>query len=524
MTLIAGLPSARDLAFSLVLLILLASPVRADPLRIGRITIHTGDVFSDAEVASGRLYALADRLHRETRPTVIREFLLFREGDVFDPARLQETERNLRALRFLRSASVRASEPHEGLVDVTVTTADTWSLEPGTSGGSSGGVNTFGFEITEKNIAGTGRSGSLSFHRGVDRSRMMLELTDPAFLRPYLKARAAWARTSDGYERRASVTQPFYSVRTARADEVSYKRWRRDDRIYRAGSVSSVIPHDHEQFLASYGIAPQTTEASATRVTAGVRLLEDRMYDPSLSDPRRRFRYLFFRVDRVNDHFITLTFVDSGIRPQDINLGRRMFAEGAVSPTILGARRTSGFINAGISQGAGFGRSFVLGKAAFESRIDDGLRNAIFSGNVRYVRRFESDLPQTLVGRASVNQGWNLDPERQFFADAESGLRGYRLHAFEGTGNVVVNVEHRVSLGRELFHVASPGVAAFIDAGAPMDRLRPLGWKCDIGAGLRIALTRSSRNLLRLDLAYGLQHDPLGRRGVLISFSTGSGF
>ncbi len=90
------------------------------PLRIGKITIEPLDVYSPIEAEHGSLYRLADRLHIETRRSVIREFLLFREGDAYQPERLEETERNLRALSFLKSASVTASAPHDGVVDVRV--------------------------------------------------------------------------------------------------------------------------------------------------------------------------------------------------------------------------------------------------------------------------------------------------------------------------------------------------------------------------------------------------------------------
>src|SRR3569832_798665 len=80
---------------------------------VGKITIHSLDVYSPREAAKGRFYRAADALHIETHDNVIRKFLLFREGDVYRPERLAETERTLRALHFLKSASVTASEPHD---------------------------------------------------------------------------------------------------------------------------------------------------------------------------------------------------------------------------------------------------------------------------------------------------------------------------------------------------------------------------------------------------------------------------
>src|SRR3954453_13439547 len=81
----------------------------AQALHIGKITIDSVDVYSHKEASKGWFYRAADALHIETRDPVIRKFLLFREGDVYRPERLAETERALRALHFLKSASVTAS-------------------------------------------------------------------------------------------------------------------------------------------------------------------------------------------------------------------------------------------------------------------------------------------------------------------------------------------------------------------------------------------------------------------------------
>jgi hypothetical protein len=49
--------------------------------------------------------------------------------------------------------------------------------------------------------------------------------------------------------------------------------------------------------------------------------------------------------------------------------------------------------------------------------------------------------------------------------------------------------------------------------------------KSDVGVGLRIAITRASTNsIVRLDVAYPMNPDPHGRRGFLVTFSSGQVF
>lgn len=85
-----------------------------------------------------------------------------------------------------------------------------------------------------------------------------------------------------------------------------------------------------------------------------------------------------------------------------------------------------------------------------------------------------------------------------------------------------MNLEHRLFLGKELWQFISPGIALFVDAGnasygsAAFD---PRNLEFDAGIGLRIGLTRSSRNILRVDVAYTFDEDPMGRTGWLVSFS-----
>src|SRR5207247_6983882 len=89
----------KPLLLSLALLI--GTVASAEPLGIGTVTIHALDVYSSEEAGKGWLYRVADRLHVETRRAVIEKFLLFRAGDEYRPELLAQTERNLRALRFL---------------------------------------------------------------------------------------------------------------------------------------------------------------------------------------------------------------------------------------------------------------------------------------------------------------------------------------------------------------------------------------------------------------------------------------
>jgi hypothetical protein len=525
--------SRRTLWVLLALSIPLAAPAD-EPLRIGRITIRSVNVFSPEEAARGWLYRAADAVHFETRESVIRKFLLFREGDPYDSTRLEETERNLRALAFLKAASVLPGPKHDGLVDVEVTTQDAWTTQPGISYGKKGGVTTYSFSFEEKDLLGTGRSAQISYGKDVDRINRFVEYKDPYFFGPYWNADFLYSANSDGTEEAVRIGRPFFSFVSPWAADLLVTHLLQDDKIFESGEESARFRQSHREFHARYGRAITASDERARRLTAGFELLKDEFeHAPNrpadLLPDDRNFRYLFLRYEDVSNDFLKLNYVNRDSRFEDFNLGRSFAATIAVSPSALGLERTTEFVQVQGDEGWRLSQSsFLQAHVAFHTRLDDGVQNAILSATVSYVRKFNTPLLQTLVSHLQFDEGWNLDRETQFFADGANGLRGYRLHSFEGDKRLVWNLEHRLFTGREVLQLASFGAAVFFDTGAATPRGQPLKlseFKSDVGVGLRIAISRASTNsILRVDAAYPLNPDPLGRKGWLISFSSGQVF
>ncbi len=502
----------------------------AETLRIGKIIIEPLDVYSSSEAQRGFIYRVADRLHIETRRPVIAQFLLFHEGDVYQPERLQETERNLRALSFLKSASVTASAPHDGVVDVRVVTQDAWSIAPETQAGSRGGTKTYGATLSDSNLLGLGKDFEVGWSKGIDRRRIMFNFNDPAFLVPYLRAHLGYAHNSDGYDREFSARRPFFAFATPWASDAFFSTFRQDDRLYARGEEVTRFQQSHRSFGASYGMAIDPNNDRADRLNAGFRFIDDD-FAPVAGHPgivaSHEFRYMFLRYEHEENDFLTLNFVNKDLRYEDFNLGRNFSAEAAVSPAALGINSTTEFVRVTAGHGLRIGEeAFLMPSIAASTRLHSGIENAIGSANVLYVMRGSGFHPWTFVGRLNVNSGWRLDPELQFFADGLTGLRGYRAHAFSGARSMVINVEERLYLGREIFQLASPGIVAFADAGNATDggMSSLLSFKSDVGVGIRVGLPRTPKNLLRIDFSYALNRDPFGRRGWLVSFSSGQAF
>jgi hemolysin activation/secretion protein len=523
-------------AFGLALLVPLAArgAGQEDGLRVGTITIRTENVFSPEEEASGRVYRSLNRVHVKTRPDVIRRFLLFREGEPFEPRALEETEKNLRTLAFLKSAAVTAGEPHGGVVDVLVVTQDRWTLLPGLPIASNGGTTTYGLQLLEQNFLGTGREISFAYNKEIERTTRVLALADPYLFGAYWSARLSQAWNSDGNRTRAEVTHAFSSLTSPRAHEFRLDVFGQTTRLYDAGDVSEAWHQDHREVALEMGWAPDASEQRAHRITAGVEIREDRFENvperPAdvLPDPRT-FRYVFVGYEHAENDLLKLDYVNRDQSVEDFNLGRNLSVRIGLSPAIFGAPATTAFVRLRAAGGARLGENgFALAAVSWETRLDAGLKNEIVSASLDFVRKLRTKHPQTFVAKIRYDQGWNLDRDVQFIADGLVGLRGYRLYSFTGDKRAILNLEHRAFRGKEIWKLFSPGVAFFLDTGTaapPGTPLRPSEFKTDVGFGLRMSVSRApGDNVYRIDFAYALDHDPKGRRGLLVSFSASQGF
>ncbi len=502
--------------------------------RIRNIVIQTENVFEDAE--SSILTGVADALHAVTREPVVRRELLFQEGDSLDPAKLLETERNLRALGLFRQVEVRAIPAGEDEVDVLVRTRDAWTTEITGSIGQAGGQSRFGLGMEENNFLGLGKKLSIAAADGPDRTTREVLYGDPQFLGRRLALLLLYGSNSDGERRRLVLDHPFRSLDSPDAESFVFEDLSRQTRIYDAGLET-----------ARYGMRTRFLELEAggritvagdrpvLRVFAGYRRTET-FFDELPEEeggrgevpPDRKFGFVFGRIELSKPDFAVQRDVAFYSRDEDFDLGGAASLELGWSPPVFGANESIGAALS-LARGLRLPGGFLRGSLAASTRAKDrSFENALVEGDLLAVWRPDERSGNTLVGRVRVAVGSRLDPEIQLAADGATGLRGYRLHAFTGDRRLLVNVEDRILLTPELLHLFQVGGAIFFDAGyawpvgAPA-RLSDL--RADAGVGLRIGLPRAAKHaLFRIDLAYALRPDLQGRRGWLVSFSSSQAF
>jgi outer membrane protein assembly factor BamA len=487
---------------------------------IGDIYIDAQNIFdlNDPKENNG-LYRAANKVHIRTRDSVIRDQLLFRPGDPYSARLLAESERILRSARYLYDASVRPVAFHDGKVDVAVTTHDVWTLNPGISFGRHGGANTFGVELEELNILGTGTCLSLSQKSGIDRDSTLLEYKDPHVAGTWTSLDASYANNSDGSLRSLQLERPFYALDTRWAAGATAVDDQRVDSLYDLGKIVDEF-QTHRKFASAYWGWSDGLDGGWTRRWRVGATLDERDFEvtpnaisTTVLPEDRRLVYPWISFDLIQDKFSTFTNRDQIGRTEDFFLGTRFQLSIGWSDLAFGADRNALVFKTSLGHGIESSEdSTLLLLSTFSGRVEEGeLRNAVLNAAARY---YVTQSPRRLFFTTlEASAGRNLDVDEQLLLGGDNGLRGYPLRYQGGTHRALLTVEERYFTDWYPFRLFRIGAAAFFDIGrtwgdTPVNT-PSLGLLKDVGIGLRIGNTRSGLgNMIHVDLAFPLDGDP----------------
>jgi hypothetical protein len=496
--------------------------LEAAGLRVGEIIIDNGDVFDPSIPAENHaIFRLANRLHIETRPKIIRDQLLFDSGDKFSASLLRESERILRSNSYLFDARITPVRVHDGLVDVVVHTKDVWTLNPGISFGRSGGENSSGFTFEESNLLGTGREIMLGYDQDVDRNSRRIRYTDPHFRGGWNRLRLAYEDNSDGKLREFSFDQPFYALSTAHAGGAGYRDWDRIDSRYNLGDVVDKFRHIEEHVEGSGGWSSRSADDDWVRRfsigfaydTDSFEFISDPLAATSIPE-NRRLIYPFFDVELLQDAFEERRNQDQIARTEDFYAGTYAHARLGYASTAWGSDRDSILftLKAGttLERGDNHEHSLLI-ESKGGARFEHGrLENALYGAESRYYWRVSKS--QLFFASLSGTVSKNLDADRQILLGGDNGLRGYPLRYQDGSARALLTLEQRVYTKYYLFRLFHVGGAVFFDMGRTWGRGTVAGPSegllKDVGLGLRFGSSRSAfGNVIHVDLAFPLDGD-----------------
>ena len=502
----SGLPSGKSL--------------EAEAAIIGSITFDKQNVFDLTNPKENNaLYRLANRWHIVTRDSVIRNQLLFVEGDVYSERLVRETERVLRQNAFFYDAKIEPIRYEDGVVDLRVWTRDLWTLMPGLSVSRSGGENRVRMSLSERNLLGRGTSVRLTYVDNVDREETSFQYFDRNLGKSWTSLFVEYADASDGDTADLRVVRPFYQLDARWSAGVTFFDNAQEVSFYDLGNEAAEYAAEYQRHNAFYGWSKGLTDGWVRRYTAGF------MYDDNLFSPvpngdlpvvlpqDRRLVYPYFGVELVQDRFESTSNRDQMERTEDFFIGARLWASVGYASEDFGSDRESLLYRMEFSQGFGsIEKKALLLSGSFSGRFDDGTgTNTALSVNARYYNQVTDK--RLFFMTLDAMAGENLDLDNLVDLGGDTGLRGYPLRYQTGESRFLFTIEQRYFTDWYPFRLFRVGGAVFADAGRvwgnnPLGSA-PLGWLKDVGIGLRLAPTRASgRDVIHIDIAFPLDGDP----------------
>ena len=483
---------------------------------IGEIHIAVGDIFDPTiHGEDGWLYRTANKLHINTRPSVIRKQLLFESGDPYSHRLVQETERILREQDFLYDAVIVPTAYDGKVVDLEVRTRDVWTLNPGLNFSRKGGENAVGVQVEENNLLGTGRSLAFEWDKNVDRTTLGVTYFDPHFLRAFNRFTIGYADADDGDTKLLVFNRPFYALDVRQAGGASLFDNERIDYRYELGKKVGEFRHWDEYYEAYHGRSSGLREGWVRRWTFGASYERDRFEpepDKPLAGPLppdRKLAYPWIGFELLEDGYQERVNQDQIHRTEDVLVGLRAAVRVGASSDAFGADDDAIVARATLSDGADLLPNLsVFGSMLASGRLQGGsLENGMLSADGRLYwttskkTKFYAALSGTVTER--------LDEELQLTLGGDNGLRGYPLRYQAGTSRALLTLEERIYTNWYPFRLFHVGAAAFFDMGrtwgTDVTGAESLGLLKDVGVGLRFGSSRSSfGNVLHVDVAFPL--------------------
>lgn len=488
--------------------------------RVRAVVLQRDAVFDSTE-ARFWPYRLANAIHAETRPNVIRRELLLDVGDPYDGDLVAESERNLRALGIFRDVRIDAQETDSGVV-LVVRTLDAWTTTVGMSVATSGSQSTIDLSMQETNLLGTRTVALLGYRNDVDRSSITFGFDTPRAIDNRIGLGATIIDRSDGSAGFASLRLPFLSFSSRSGGSLTGSAIEGRVLQFRDGIVVDSLWRESALLRADAAYAVSAGPRGYVRLGMvgiwrrdDIIALEDRDRIPS-TQTATAGPYVTVRRPR----FIRVRNVERIGRIEDVDLG----ALGTLA--LFAAPEAWGYEHNGIgaSLGVGIGTRIPFGFARFGVRgsmlqTSEGTDSATFDAAATLVgQRGERHL-LVLHGSGGVQR--NLVPGREFDLGLSAGLRAYPAHAFTGDRFFILAGEYRVLAWPRLFGLVGVGAAAFVGHAGAWDGGSPRRTGTEFGVGLRVASLREAGGIWRLDLSRRLAGSGFG--GGFVA-SLGRGF
>lgn len=468
--------------------------------RLGRLTIEVDDVYVGDSLAWYQ--RLANDLHPDTDPGVVRDLLLVAPDQPVQAERIYEAERALRAQEFLTAARIVPVRCEGDRVDAEVRVRDAWTLQASVGLGSAGGESTGSFGFEDDNFLGTGKRVLLEWEEGRERDTVEIGYNDPALFGSDWTLGLSHRELSDGSGDAVSLRYPFraadqrWSFRADLEEATSELEFEQaGDTAFEAELDSERAELELRRLVARDGHAGWRVGAGWRRDHAEFGRLETRRADlrppPELAD--RRLQGPFLSLERFDDRFRSYRNLRRMGKTEDYDLG--------FDVRLLGGRYTAAegdaepwFVDLFARHGLAIGRDdLLLTRLRLSGRFSDerGSEAVYRSLGADYYHRTSER--NTVVVHGELDWRSELDPEDELYLGGFDGLLAYPDRFRVGDRRWQLHLEDRYVSDTVLFDTIQVGYTGYLEAG----RIRGLDgrWSrtlANVGFGLRLGSLRSS--------------------------------
>ena len=489
---------------------------RDEDLVFGKITIEVDTIFPEDETGSNNwLYRSVNNLHITTRPHVLRRQLLVKQGENFSTAKIEESERILRANNFLHDVEIRIASRCGNQVQLTVWARDLWTLFPDISIARSADDSSTRLGFRDSNFLGLGKKVVVVRESDEERKGYTFNYLDRNTFGSRNILAIDYSDNDDGDARAFKLEQPFYSLDTRWSFGISHKLEDRTDKLYSRNQVLQEFRHDETQNKAFIGFSPGQKNSHVHRWLLGYTELKDKFLPTDSTNmdvaipADRLYRYPWIAWQFLQNNFLEVRNFNLMGRTEDINAGIQASILLGYSSTRYSANNEGLVYEAELSRLMRFDGDQFLGLSVVSSGIEtsEGGQNILSTGEARYHHNINRSTQ--FFTSLAISHAHNLFDDQQLLLGGDNGLRGYPSRYQEGDRRFLLTLEQRFYLDGEYWRLFNLGAVAFADIGRAWfpgqdngingSTLRGLGF------GLRFSPTRAGKDImLHLDFAFPL--------------------
>ena len=396
---------------------------------------------------------IGNALHFETREWVVRNALLFSEGDAIDAVELSESERLLRSAGYFLDARITIESKEEDSAVVVVTTKDMWTLTFLISYDTKNKNSYFGFR--DDNIIGLGHKLDAALTHDEDKSIGLggtLRYYAMNIAGSYINAGTELEANRNFTSKMLNFSRPFVTNLLEAAGGFSFK-WENGYFNYfdnNGNFISLPYKFNMQDFWLGKSYTPffgSKLFKKNTRIVTSARVSRLNHYErPLVTEYQNRIfqnkTLYLLSAGIINQRFYKEHYLSGFGITEDVPTGGYISVTGGIEEREFSKRWYSGFeavYSRRVENAGYFSASFMFGGYKDQNKWLQNVYNfnllyhspLITKGNWKLRFLFDNN----------YLYGFNLFEGEQVYLDSQNGLRGFNRFALFGTKKITANAE-----------------------------------------------------------------------------------